>query len=293
MERKLIRLANKTLVASLPYEFVDRMNLKKGEGIEIIDKDNELVIRPKPKGERKIKEIDVKGCNERLIKRTISAAYKLGFEKFRILCDEDNAKFIEKLIEAYIGLIITEKEKNSLLIKNMTKSESEDFQPIFRKIFFIINSIASESLDAIRKKDKKKVLELIDDKENFNKQINLCIQILSRGEIGSVKETNVYFYVLSVLDMISDLYFRICQNYVSGHVMNKEMLELYLKVNKLFDGAYSSFFSDTDINKLYEIREDIFKGRKIEKSDSVIFAIIVKLILELIECRLMLNLLKE
>lgn len=293
MERKLIKLANKTLVVSLPYEWVKKQELKKGNSVEVIDKDNELLIRPKKSIKEKEKIIVIKDYTPRLIKRTISAYYKLGFDKLKVIGNKEQLADLEKLINSYVGLIIIEKQGDGLTIKNIINQENSDFDAIFKKTFLILCSLASESLMLIKNEDEDGLLELVKDKENFVKHTTFCVQILNMGGIKNIKETNIYFYMLSIFDVIGDIYFRICQNFINYKDGNKIDFGFYAKVNNFIDKTYKAFFSDYDTKQVYMLREDLFDKKLQRNSYTTLLAVIIKMILELIECKIMLNLLNE
>ena len=137
MNRKLIQLG-KTLVVSLPCQIVEKLKLKKGQEIEVIDKDKEILIRQLTEKQQQELCINLKGYNERILKRALSATYKAGFEKLKILCDKNQIKHIEKYLDFYVGLILIEKGEDYILIKDVSDSAIGDFLPIFKKTFFIL-----------------------------------------------------------------------------------------------------------------------------------------------------------
>jgi phosphate uptake regulator len=297
MERKLIRLANKTLVVSLPYEWVEKVGLKKGNSVELLEKDREIVVKPTAFSIDKERIIDIRKMPDRPIKtRILQAIYKTGFRNVTLICNEKQARIIEDSLHEFIGLILLERKGNRLFMRNMIDSKTTDFFRIFRKTFLILNFIASESLEAIKTGDKKRVDETINNKENFQKHANLCMSLLSSGGFNSINETNIYFYMLSNMGNINDFYIRTCnslsdQKNAPTHA--KSILLLYSKVNKLLSQTQSVFFSGGDINEVYKTREEVFNLEiKSENVATTLLKVIAKLSLEIIECKLMLDLLK-
>jgi phosphate uptake regulator len=287
MERKLIKLANKTLVVSLPYQWVERMKLKKGNSVEIRDRGKELVLSfPKEKGKRKI-ELDLRNYNERLARRAFSAAYKTGFDELVLKTSDDG---MESFIGNFIGVVVSEKNKDSIRVRNLLDSESADFDQIFKKVFFMIDSFAADSLIAIRKKDRKEMSDLMMRRGNFAKHLNLCSHILNSKGKETIRETNTYFYVVSILDFISDLYFRILSTSLHENSRMNRSFPFFSKVNNLLHSAYDLYFNNADLNKIYDAREEIFAGQTRNSLCQVLLSVIAKAILELTECKIMLDL---
>ncbi len=293
MERKLIRLADKTLVVSLPYKWAEKWKLKKGDSVEVLDKNSELLISPLSNKKKMIAKLDFRRFNERLIKRFFSAAYKVGFDELVIVHNKEDSKLIEGLVNRYIGLIWTEKEKDKIIIKNVFDSKNVNFESVFRKTFLLTCSLASESLKILKEKDTGKASALLEGKENFIKHINLSLHLLNSEGARSIKETNTYFYIISLLDLIIDFYFRLCKNFAEYGVIKKKTLNFYLKVNNLLETVYKVYFLGEDVRTVYSIREDIFKDKSSQDFYNTLLSVIVKLILELIECRIMLDISKS
>jgi phosphate uptake regulator len=291
MKRKIMRMGSKTLVVSLPSEWAERQNLSKGESIEVIDKSQELVIRPLLEKHKRELAVDMRDYNDRLISRTLSAAYKTGFESMRIKCSKEQQKIIGKDINKYIGLVIIENNNDGLLIKNIIGCEAAEFQPLFKKTFLILNFIAKESLEARKGYDKAREEDILNNRENFLKHVNLCLSILNSSGFKSIKETNIYFYTISMLDTIGDLYFRI-----AGYSKKKLTLNeatFYERVNKLLEKTQKAFSEGIGINEAYSLKNEIFEDKKSKQDPKMtLLMVIAKLILEIIECRIMLNLLQ-
>lgn len=293
MERKLIRLAGTTLVVSLPCKWAEKWKLKKGDSVEVLDKNSELLISPLFNKKKMIVKLDFRRFNERLIKRVFSAAYKVGFDELVIVHNKEDSKLIEGLVNKYIGLVWTEKEKEKITIKNVFDSKNVNFESVFRKTFLLTCSLASESLKILKEEDRGKALILLEGKENFIKHINLSLHLLNLEGAKSVKETNIYFYTVSLLDSIIDFYFRLCKNFAESGTIKKKTLDFYLKVNNLLEIVYKIYFLEEDVKTAYSIREDIFKDKSGPDFYNTLLSVIVKLTLEMIECRIMLDISKS
>ena len=79
MKRKLVKLGESTIMISLPQKWINKFNLKKGDEIELEEKDNMIEITTDLKTEIKEKEIELNGMDPYSVKRYLSALYKTGY----------------------------------------------------------------------------------------------------------------------------------------------------------------------------------------------------------------------
>lgn len=89
MRRKVIQLAGKTLVVSLPSKWVKKTVVNKGDELEITENGHSLVISQIEKKVCTRTVIDVSGLNASLVWRYLTAAYIKGIED--IVSDISNA----------------------------------------------------------------------------------------------------------------------------------------------------------------------------------------------------------
>ena len=83
MKRKVIQLAGKTLLVSLPNKWASNYNVKKGQEIEVTEEHNTLIIHAGNAKTAHSKEIDVSGLAT-IATRLTGAIYKAGYDELRI-----------------------------------------------------------------------------------------------------------------------------------------------------------------------------------------------------------------
>lgn len=295
MDRKLIKLANKTLVVSLPYGWINLLKLKKGDTVELSENDKEIIIQPKDKKNEKEFVLDVRDLPDNFVKRALAATYKAGFTNIKLICSKTQADLIENRLDNFTGMVIIEKTDNYIMLRNLVEINSKDFEPIFKKTFFILTYISGELSEIIKKDNKKKIDEILSQKNNLKKHINLCIYLLNKSGYKSLKETNNYFYVLSTFEAIGDIYFRICSYLKTGKKLSKNTIYLYSLVDLFLNETYKYYFAKNNIKNIYIIRDKISMAKSLKFNEvpagHLIFA--AKLIREIIECKYMIDIIRK
>lgn len=292
-ERKLIKLANKSLLVSLPYEWVEKMKLKKGDTIEVKEMDKELIISP-IKLEKKEIFLDLKKMSPGLVGRKLLAAYKAGFGK--IIVDIDDLKGIDSGIKRFEGLILTDYSNKKATLQNSFDADSIDFHSLFFKNFFLIQNLFSEILEMTQKNDFNAMEEAIKERDYFHKNINTCISLINRKKEMSFKESNIYFYTLSLLDIIVDLLFFILKkNYDLRKKFDTKFLKHLKEVSIFFSQTSDGYIKGDSLEKVYESKQLAFSGDKTKEVsyEKILLQVITKMILELIESKMILDMLRD
>ncbi|MFH1174290.1 MAG: AbrB/MazE/SpoVT family DNA-binding domain-containing protein [archaeon] len=294
MERKLIRLANKTLVVSLPSDWLEHLKLKKGDSVDIIRKEKDLLIRPQERTDKNL-TLDIKNFPDRFLrKRLLASAYKIGFRRLTLKCTKAQIPLVEGSMDMCLGLIVLEKTNDKIVIENIAEAESHDFESIFNKAFHILLFKSQELARLAKANDRKGLEELIEQRYTLRRHTNLCIYFLNQSGHGGLEETNSYFYLLSTLDAIGDAYVRMTR-YALKKKMSKEELAMLVDTNAFLKEVYLFFMGKAEIKNVYEIREKLVKLRqaKMEGEIRTLLILSAKLMREVIECTFMIKLLKQ
>jgi len=291
-ERKLIQLANQCLVVSLPVEIIKKFGLKKSQPVSLKEMGNDLLLSFSKSSLKNKIDLNCSKMNERIIQRMIQAAYKSGIEEIKMKIDPNKKKTIEEYVRGFVGAVILNTDKDSLVIKISLDAESFDFQELLKKAFFLVNESSKEIFTAIEKKDKNKIKELEIDREHVVKHLNLGKLMLNKKNLLSIREANFYFYIFSLLDNICDLYYRILTN-SEKNLINKEDMNFFEKTNEMLEASFNLYFGELKIDLLYQLREEIFSKYKQKSYYTAILSTIIKLILELAECKISLDLEKS
>jgi uncharacterized metal-binding protein len=148
MHRKLIQHGESSLTISLPNKFVKRNNLKKGQELEVIEREDSLLINCNNNEMPKSIEIDISG-KIAVIKNILGACYKSGFDNITILFSNfKEAKEIRMILQSqFEGFEICSQSKNTITIKKISIDDTKEFDNILRRFFRIINEMGYELID--------------------------------------------------------------------------------------------------------------------------------------------------
>lgn len=265
MKRKIIQMAGKTMVVSLPADWVKRFNIKKGEEIDLIESSSKLIIgTEKALQEEKIK-IKISGPSK-LIRRYIGNLYKKGYDEIDVRFDDTAVlKEIEKHLELFVGFEIVEHGKNYCIIKDIAHVKEEELSTMLRKSFFTTLSLADDSLVVIQKKEYDKLKEIAKLEHSQNKQYIFCLRILNKYGYKLHKKYAFMYLLIERLEEICDEYRHICDYlYANGGKLKlKEgVLKFFKDINdmlKLFYDCYYLKLDEKKIEDTIKIKEKLSK----------------------------------
>jgi phosphate uptake regulator len=298
MKRKVIQLAGKTSVISLPKKWVERYGISKGDELEIEEKANNIIISTKKSLSIESIEIDVTEMPKQLIEVCIKGAYKAGYEEIKLKFKNNETRdlklkntvsvysVIRAQVDKLIGIEIISSTENYCIIKEITTTDEKEFDNIMRRIFLLILEMGDESYNAI--KELKKI-ELYDKHDTIEKLIYYCLRLLSKYGYYDYKKTTLVYNYLAQLEEIIHVYRYLTKEFFYfNKPVKKEVLEMFSKTNKTFRLTYEIFYSyDREkINTAYSLRRDIFeennemfmKNKKLERHEIILLTRLVVIV---------------
>lgn len=251
MKRKVIQLAGKTLVVSIPTVWAKKYNIKKGDEIDLEEIKNKLVISPEKELIKEKISLDVSGLSP-MIYRILGAVYKAGYDEVEVqFGSEKDLEEIEEVAKReFIGFEIVRKGKNSVLIKSVSEIDYREFDTMLRRTFLIVLEIAEEGLESMKAYDKKALLKLIELDKEVNKYADFCRRSLNKKGYASFIKTPTIYFIVEELEKVSDVYRDLCKASVElDNKLNKDIEQIFKEVNMFFREFYELFYK-FDLNKL-------------------------------------------
>jgi len=275
MKRKLIQLAKKTLVVSIPTEIVEKFELNKKQEVDLTENNGNIIIRPYIKQEVKKITLDVTHMNKKLIKDLLFFSNTLGYDEITLKYPENtDLSFIEDLTNQIEGLAVMNQTKDSATFKHISTEYSAKFQEILERAFEVTLSFSENILEMIRKENYKNLQNLIPLEYSNNKLTSYCSRILLKGDYNDPSKIPFLFLINWDLEIIADFYRRICSDLsvstkTSLHPKTVKCLEqtnkLFLMYHKLFvkldtAGIIESFELKSELGNLVGQVFDEYKG---------------------------------
>jgi phosphate uptake regulator len=254
MKRKVIQLAGKTLVVSLPSKWAKKYGVKKGDEVEVEEEERKIVIKVQGKGEQKTKTLDLKDIHF-MIGRIIGGFYKAGYDEIEITyySTEQYAAIREVLNRSCTGYEIIKHGQRILVIKNLTELHANEFDNILRRFFLSLLSSAEDTLDYI-KQNNLKALEEIELRDLLiTKYSDLCRRIINIQGQETISKTTSHYYICEALEKIGDGY-KAFARFITKNKINRldaEAIHFLSEINKLLRLSYELFY-EFDFKKLEE-----------------------------------------
>lgn len=263
MKRKVIRLAQKTLVISLPSKWAKNYGIKKGDEIEIEENGNELKIKTQKGTNQKNIEIDISGL-EGMEKRMLASIYKAGFNEIKILFDKpEKLKLIQEEINKYhIGFEIIEQGKTYCIAKEISSNKELEFENIMRNIFRTIIQIGEDMIESLEKNNYSELENISSRDIIINKFTDFCRRNLNKFQYKEKEKTSAVYYLVEEIEKIGDCYRDLCKDiYQNKKKTTKEVIKILKEINNLFKLSYELFYkmNKDKLKELKKIKEKIEK----------------------------------
>ncbi len=267
MKRKVIQIADSTQLVSLPRKWAQKHNIKKGDELDIKEEGSNLTITT-PKGiEMKKISLDVSNLNPHLVRWSLFAVHKSGYDEVEIkFTDPKILEIIQSTIqEGLMGYAIIEQSGNRCLVRNLSQDLESEFDPTLRRVFLVIQSMAESSFEAIKNNNFEKLKDIKVLEVTVNKLTNFCERILNTKGFKDYKKTTFMYVIVWSIESIGDEYYHLAEflskNADAKTKISKEAVTLYNDVNGMFSEFYKAFYSG-DKDKLVAINE---VRQKVEK----------------------------
>ena len=167
MKRKIVKLGPASLVVSLPAKWTKTYGLKQGDEIDVEERERTVTISTGKGFSMSKAEADLSGLDN-LFKRLIAARYVSGYDEIRVKFDKaEQSRIVQKRARDLVGMDVVNQGKDFLILREISKTDEQSFEPMLRRVFLLLLSIAEESESAISRSETK--LEHISDMEyNIN-----------------------------------------------------------------------------------------------------------------------------
>lgn len=243
MKRKLIQLAGKTLVVSLPSNWVKKYGLKKGEEIDLSEEDGRIILITKKNIQQNSIKIDIGNLNFSLIWRYIFAAYIKGADEIEInYKNKQQKEWAQQVADTLIGFALVKEQENFLLLKDVS-GESTEFDTILRRIFFMLSALSQEGLEAIKKRDNPTLIELKKKDFKINYLVNFCLRYLNKKGYSDYKKAHMLYSTIRNLEFLGDEYSELFEKIAKDKLkIGKEFIKILEETNKMFEDYHKVFY---------------------------------------------------
>lgn len=264
MKRKIIKIADKTLVVSLPTSWIDENNIQKGDELDLTYLDDKILLSPNISSQKiKKTSIDISNINERILRWKISSLHKQGFDEIIVLnYTEQQLNIIKELLQnLFIGFIIKEKTKLKIVVGQIAITDASEFNSTLRRSFRQLISATKDLLESFKTRNELVLSNLIHLEHENNKLTNFCERLLNKT-LKEKEKGHFWYVIVWNLEKIMDNFKHISKYYLGKIPEPDDEITIILTKLKEYVEEYYECFYDFSFEKLTKLSE---KNKEIEQ----------------------------
>lgn len=239
MKRKIIQHGPSSLTVSIPSNWAKKNNLKKGNEIEVLEKNKDLVIKSSNKTQNKSIKISFENLNKPTRKDLIIALHQKGFQTINIT--NINEKIIKEIYSflnyTQLSLEITKQDNNAIVIENISNPDQEQLDNLIKRTYMILIEYSYKILQILSTKENITENCFIHEK-SINRISNYCKRII-------VKENNedsmFLFSIINNIVNISNQLSLILQLIDTKKINKKQLEGIKEKYEMIFEVLQESY----------------------------------------------------
>lgn len=177
MERKIMSLGKSSLVVSLPKDWMQLNELKKGDSVAFsIQRDRSLVIHPSALKKAAPKEITInisQNDDEILVTQKILGSFLNGYSGIKLVAEKVFSVPQIKAIRNMAGRLymrVMESDSKRVFIQSLTDESKASLEQTIQRMHLISRSMCEGAIKAVKNRDialAKSVFSLDDDVDQF------------------------------------------------------------------------------------------------------------------------------
>ena len=300
MGRKVIQIADSTQLISLPRQWTKKYNVKKGDELEVVEKDNMLEVSTKRADQEMEITLDVSGLDKTCIAYALRSAYRRGYDVIKVVFNNKTAphyrtgesilvtSLLHKELQRWVGMQIIEQKENYFVYKSISKASFDDFELMFRRTFLLLLDICEDLLKGAKEKDMLHLQTIEEKYDNIVIFMTYCMRLLNKIGYSQKYKNSLLHVILFNLYKIADIV-----KYSARDVMKAKKLHPKTEaiLNQIFQTVrmYYELFYKYDISKfskIYEHRDRILKeiesAKKVVPLEDIMLCVYCRQTLELI-----------
>jgi len=263
MKRKVIQIADSTLLVSMPKKWADEQNIKKGDEVDVLPEGTKLVISTQT--EPRAEKISIRlNDSEKFLRRSIDVLYRYGYDEIEVTFkDTKVAHLVQECLEELMGFEVVDQSPSSCVIRDIASGREMELDSILRRVYYMISEHGKNVYAALAENDKLKIAELAKYDTLVNKFTNFCERLLNKKGYKEYKKTTLVYYVVCVLEEIADEYKDICKYVVNNKSYNTSpaVLKIHKETNEHFK-EFLTLFYKFNYEGLYQLKKTM---QRIEK----------------------------
>jgi phosphate uptake regulator len=263
MKRRIIQLAGKTFVVTLPSSWVRQWGVQKGSEVDVLERGPRLIVSTSEHRPLRKAGIDVSAATERTLRWLLSSLHKKGYDEIEIRSDNPlHAVVIDQLLrDLFLGFAVVHRSGSLCVVRALSKELDDQLDVIVRRAFLVTLALADQTLQFVKQKNFDALHSLLDLEKTNNQLTNFCERILNKRGLDEPVKTNFLYVIMWNLEKIADEYKYICELLAKKRKVGNNALELFEKANNLLRKYYELFYK-FDVERLSKLSDEFVSVRE-------------------------------
>lgn len=235
MRRRLIKQGKSTITVSLPKRWISENRLKRGDEVEVEERNNEIILRGEKVNRKNTASIKLGKESSDTYRSIIGGLYRGGYDEIEIeLIEKEGIANIEKAINSLYGFEVFYVSNKKCIVRSIYDSEKIDIKSHVLRIIHTIKTIQGivvEDLEKGKLDSKNEVYEL---RNNVLKQRDLIMRVIKKERLLGNEVFPYYTIVLSLWGVTRNYY----HLYKNLGKRDKRYLDLLKETNEYFNRSF-------------------------------------------------------
>lgn len=262
MKRKIVQHGSSSLTVTLPFGWVKKFDLKKGDQVNVEENGGKLVLSTEKEHSVNKKEVTTTESGI-FTKNNLSHLYQLGYDEIEInFEDSETLKEIQQRLSNCIGFEIIDQKPNRVYIKSIATTLDSEFDTLLRKAFMITNEMARGILEALERKEYARLKELRNMEVLNNKFTDVCIRILNKKGYKIPNRTMQMYEIIKNVERLGDEFKHICDLFENrDKIIYKELVKYFKETMEYYLAFYNIFYKFDPVlkKKIYLERKSLLQ----------------------------------
>lgn len=283
LKRKVIKQGHNTLTVTLPSKWAEKLNIKPGDEVDLIEQGKDLKISSEKKDDgTDVAVVDISGLIIPSVWRFVSSAYRAGYDEIKIIFENkgfsreiytaftydtiqllngDDAKqlspieAIQALVNRFIGFEIIEQKPNYCVIKDLGHTTSKEFDNTLKRIFLLLQTMSEAVLETAKegKREGLKGINIIDT--NLDRFEDFCLRIINKEGCSDFRKVPTMHTLIFLLELVGDEYKRLGLHMLKMKSISKNVIKFLENTDKLIRAYYDLYydFSKEKTDYIYKL----------------------------------------
>ncbi|MBI4147655.1 phosphate uptake regulator PhoU [Candidatus Woesearchaeota archaeon] len=201
--RKLIQHGPSSLTVALPYKWVNKNGLQKGDSVALEEDEQGLRIAMKPMERSRAIALDLSGNDFPSTVTILTTVYRRGYDEVAISYrTPEEYQHVSSAVRMLLGFGVLENRKSRCVIKSLPTQIEQDFPTLFRRVFLILLQMLEDLGDVVG--DPQSLRTFYHRDADLNSIVNLAIRMVNKGFVQDRYEELHIFHTLLLLEECGD-----------------------------------------------------------------------------------------